>query len=123
MKSVNYVKDAVQLTFSKNYMKLRDPEFHTVRWLDKRYTLGKDYPVVFVVPDNPFHQRLDKRKARVIKLEIKRIKDLSDEFILKDAECNRKEFINMMREWYGEKVNWQEQYSEVQIVWCKYVFD
>lgn len=114
------MKEKTQLTFSKKYLKLSRPIFTTIRWLDARYDLGRKYDIIYIVP-NMFHTRQKIGKARIIKLEIVKIKDLSDDAIELDAECLRDEFMKQLEEWYKNKPDWKGVDSEVQILTCQRV--
>ena len=106
-----------QICFSKRYEKL-DPlalTFTTVRWLDSFYRLGKVYEIFYVVP-NAYHRKIHLGSARLIKLEIQEIQNLSDEFTQKDADCSWAEFFGLMKGWYEQKKEWKGANSEIQIL-------
>ncbi len=92
-----------QICFSKRYTKL-DPlklQFTTVRWLDSFYRLEKVYEIFYVVP-NVYHRKIHLGSARLIKMKIAEIQDLSDEFTQKDADCSWDEFLELMKGWYKQ---------------------
>ena len=70
---------------------------------------------------NLFHSRQLLCHARVVKLEICTVRDLSDELILKDADCSRSEFLSTLEVWYKNKPDWKGEFSEVQILTCEKV--
>jgi hypothetical protein len=109
-----------QLTFSHNYSKLNNHVFTTIRWLDSVYRLGKVYDVVLVA-DNLFHTRYQKGKARIIKMEIAKLSSLSDDFIRKDCDGSRDDFLELMGMWYSKKADWKGTDSEIQILTCEKV--
>lgn len=115
------MKEKTQLTFSKKYLKLSRSIFTTIRWLDARYDLGRKYDIVYIVP-NMFHTRQKIGEARIIKMEVVKVKDLSDEVIELDAECLRDEFMKLLEGWYKNKPDWKGADSEVQILTCQKVF-
>jgi hypothetical protein len=114
------MKEKVQLTFSKKYSKLSNRVFTTIRWLDARYDLGRTYPVIYIV-QNAFHTRQKLCHARIVKMEIVRVRDISDETIFKDADCSRSEFLTILETWYKLKPDWKGEDSEVQILTCEKV--
>ena len=116
------MKEKTQLTFSKKYSKLSNRIFTTIRWLDARYDLGRTYAVIYIVP-NAFHTRQKLCHARIIKMEIVRVRDISDETIFKDADCSRLEFLAMLQNWYEHKPDWKGEDSEVQVLTCEKVFE
>ena len=87
------------------YSKLSKDEFHTVRWIDFDVEIGKSYDI-YLVADNMFHTHYGKGKMRVISLEIKKIKELSEDFVKADADCDYLTFLKMMENWYGNKKKW-----------------
>ena len=106
-----------QICFSKRYKKL-DPlalTFTTVRWLDSFYRLGKVYEILYVVP-SAYHRKIYLGSARLIKMKIAEIQDLSDEFTQKDADCSWAEFLELMKGWYKQKPEWKGAESEIQIL-------
>ena len=106
-----------QICFSKRYQKL-DPlklQFTTVRWLDSFYRLGKVYEIFYVVP-NAYHRKIHLGSARLIKLEIQEIHNLSDDFTQKDADCSWADFVELMKGWYNKKPSWKGIESEIQIL-------
>lgn len=114
-----------QICFSKRYKKL-DPlrlQFTTARWLDSIYRLGQIYEIFYVVP-SAFHRKIHLGSARLKKLEISQIQDLSDEFTQLDADCSWAEFYELMRGWYEQKKDppWRDHASEIQILYLERVF-
>jgi len=113
------MKEKYQLTFTQKYKKL-DPMkilFTTVRWLDAHYVLGKIYNVIYIVP-NAFHTQIKLGTARIVRMEIETVSQLSDLFIREDADCNRDEFYIKLERWYKRKPDWKGWDSEVQILHC-----
>ena len=106
-----------QICFSKRYTKL-DPlklTFTTVRWLDSFYRLGKVYEIFYVVP-NAYHRKIHLGSARLIKMEIQRIDELSDYFTECDADCSWAEFLGIMKGWYEQKPGWKGANSQIQVL-------
>ena len=106
-----------QICFSKRYTKL-DPlklQFTTVRWLDSFYRLGKVYEIFYVVP-NVYHRKIHLGSAKLIKMEIKMICELSAEFTQADADCGTGEFYNLMKGWYSQKKDWNGFTSQIQVL-------
>jgi len=108
------------INFSKKYSKLDRSNYHTVRWNDFDVSIGKSYEI-YLVADNMFHNKYGKGKMRCIKLELKKIKELSDEFILEDADCKREQFMKMMEGWYSKKPNWKGEDSEIIVIFLEKV--
>lgn len=104
-----------KIVFGKKYSKLGKQLITTVRWLDSIYRLGKVYPV-YIIAQNMFHAKYEQGDYQLIKLELKQLKDLSDEFIRQDADCSREEFMEMMEHWYSKKKDWKGEDSEVQVL-------
>ena len=114
-----------QICFSHRYTKL-DPlrlQFTTVRWLDSIYRLGQIYEIFYVVP-NAFHRKIRLGSARLIKLEIKRMNELSSVFTKMDADCDYYDFYQLMKGWYEQKKDppWEGDHSEIQILYLERVF-
>lgn len=114
-----------QICFSSRYSKL-DPlrlHFTTVRWLDSMYQLGKTYEIFYVVP-NAFHQKIHLGSARLIKMEVKRINELNSVFTRMDADCDYVQFVQLLKGWYGKKLNpaWMGDHSEIQVLYLQRVF-
>jgi len=107
-----------KICFSNKYSKLGKPIFTTVRWLDAEYRLGAYYEV-FLVAQNMFHTKYGKGKYRLVKMEVKRLRDLSDEFIRADADCSRGVFMELMFGWYSKKPDWKGEDSEVQVLYLE----
>lgn len=109
-----------QLTFSHMYSKLKGRQrFTTVRWLDAYYQIGKTYPVIYIVP-NLFHTRQQIGEARIVKIELAKLRDLGAEFIKNDGDCTPPDFYNQLDEWYCRKKDWKGWDSEVQILTCEW---
>jgi hypothetical protein len=108
------------INFSSKYSKLDLDEYTTIRWNDFDVDIGKCYDV-FLVAQNNFHTHYGKGKVRVMKLELKKIKDITDDFIKADADCDRKNFMSLMQGWYGKKHDWKAEDSEVLIIYLKRV--
>lgn len=98
------------IDFSKRYKKLDKDEFTTVRWNDSPIKIGKTYDIPII-----------QKTARVIRIDLKKIKDLSDDFILVDADCSRQEFLIQMCGWYAKKKDWKIDESEVLVIHLKIV--
>ena len=109
-----------QICFSHKYNKLSNPEFTTVRWLDSNYRLGEIYDV-YLVGSDMFHRKYEKGRVRLIKMEIKKLKELSIKFIIEDADCDREAFMKMMEGWYKNKPDWKGEDSEIQILYLEKV--
>jgi hypothetical protein len=109
-------RDAI--LFSKRYKKLDFPMwFHTVRWMDKSYVLGKTYDILLKDSAGTFTIGT----ARCFKLEMKKMEQLGLEFTLRDADCTREEFFKMMEAWYSKKPDWKGWDSWIQIVYLEWI--
>jgi len=110
------MKKAEHIKFTRRYQKLQDKLFHTVRWTDTSYVLGKTYQVLlgsYGGLAQPYGE------ARIVKMELRKMSDLTDVFIRKDAECDRQVFFELMKDWYGKKPNWKGWDSEIQVIWFR----
>lgn len=107
------IKD--QIYFSKKYTKLSKDRFTRVCWLDSKYILGGIYDIIYVA-NNFRHDRFPLGKVRLTKIEIKKMSELSDEFIKEDSDCTRDEFFQIMAKWYSKKPGWKGWDSEIQIL-------
>ena len=111
------------INFTANYTKLKQNEFHTVRWIDSdKYVVGKLYDIVLIGKSHSL--------VRIEKIEIKKMYDLSIVFIAEDInqdgmtggyENIKKLFFSMMEKWYSKKPDWKGWDSEVLILYCKKV--
>lgn len=108
------------INFSEKYSKLLKDEFTTVRWIDYSVEIGKSYNIFYVAP-NMFHTHYGKGKMRVVKLEVKRLGDLTEEFCATDADCTKPHFMEKMKGWYGKKPDWKGEDSEVLVISMKRV--
>lgn len=107
------------INFSKPYEKLSLDSFHTVRWPDTAYTVGRIY-VCYL------RRGVSKKTIGYFKLvrrELQTIRSLTPEFIRDDADCTPAEFNEMMRNWYERKRDWKKDASEVQILYLERVPD
>lgn len=106
------------INFSRQYSKLNNKIFTTVRWLDKFYKVGRVYDVL---GGGDYMLRPFLFKARCIKIELKRISQLDVDFIKADADCGIDQFYKMMKRWYSKKPDWKEWQSEMQVLYLKKV--
>jgi len=79
--------------FSREYQKLKNKRFTTIRKNSGYYRLGGTYKIVS--PTETF-------KVAVIGLRPITKKEITDEFALPDADCTAVELIKMLEKWYGK---------------------
>jgi hypothetical protein len=98
--------------------KVENELFTTFRGQDKLYTPGRIYPVIVVA--GIFHKKRDYGYHRLIKLEFKRIMDVSPDEIIADigrarAGSNpRKSFREIIYKFYGKKKWWDGEHTIIQ---------
>jgi len=92
--------------------------FSTFRWPDKIYTAGRLYPVILVA--SLTHRRKELGSHRLLKVEFKRIRDISPGEVIADigrssaGSSPRKALLKIMKSWYGKKKAWDGEYSILQ---------
>lgn len=104
------------ISFSRSYSKLKKDKFTTIRWLDKFYKVGRTYDILC---GGSYDLRNYHCQARIVKIELKRISQLSPEFIKADADCDIDQFFNMMKRWYSKKPDWKDIMSEMQVLYLE----
>ena len=82
------------MKFTKNYSKLKDSSFTTIRKNTGYYKVGWIYDIV--TPSSGF-------QARVLSaIPIKKA-DIDDKLAMSDADMTRDELIKMLEKWYGKE--------------------
>lgn len=84
------------MRFSKDYSKLDNDRFTTIRRRGTYYISGRIVNVV--TPTKKF-------KAEVLMVESITKEDITEELAQKDADCSRAELIKMLERWYGKSFN------------------
>lgn len=97
------------LKFAKEWSKLKDSFFLTVRWTDTVYIPHQIYPVA-IKGKIKFYGKV----LFTINVKLKDI--LYDAFTIYDADCTALEYYQMMKNWYGNKEKWKNENSIVQMV-------
>lgn len=105
------------INFSNHYLKLDTDCFTTVRWTDKYYRVGRIYDIVLTNLGVGYEQTLF--KAKCVKIELRRINQLTEDFIRNDADCSIDEFFRMMKKWYKNKPDWKDINSEMQVLYLE----
>ena len=82
--------------------------------MDSEYRVGQVCDLYLVM--HYIHARYHKGTVRIVKIDLKKLSELTDEFIAADADCSREEFFRMMEGWYGRKPDWKGWDSEVQVL-------
>jgi len=97
------------IKFSKEWSKLKDDFFLTVRWRDAKYVYNSIIPVI-IKGKNRFYGQI------VFTLNVKLRDLLYEQFTYYDADCDVKHYYSMLKRWYSRKPDWKEKNSIVQIV-------
>ena len=84
------------MKFSKNWKKLSEPYFTTIRKNTGRYRLGSECTIN--APRGKF-------KAYIIGLMMIKKEDITDMMAKYDAETDRNGLISMLEGWYGKTFN------------------
>ena len=82
------------MRFTKEYSKLKEQSFHTIRKNTGFYKWGKIYQIN--TPEQQF-------KAKLWRIELIKKEDITNELAQLDADCSREELIKKFENWYGEK--------------------
>ena len=82
------------MKFSKDWIKLDNLTFTTIRKNTKFYTFGKKY--LIKTPSKEFFVKLI--GVRLLKKE-----NITDQIAWIDASCRKEELIAMLEKWYGKK--------------------
>jgi len=106
-----------KINFSHDYSKLKNDSFTTVRWTDKYYRVGRIYDIVLTNLGLGYEQTLF--QAKCVKIELRRINQLNEDFVRSDADCSLDEFIRMMKGWYKNKPDWKDINSEMQVLYLE----
>jgi hypothetical protein len=105
------MKIAQEIGMSQRWSKLSRDAWHTWRWNDTVYPIATPMPVVLL------NERL--YTVKVLRTELARPCDLSDEWIHDDADCTRERFMQMLKNWYQFKPDWNGEESEGQAVYVQ----
>lgn len=81
------------MKFTKEYSKLKNTVFTTIRKYSGYYNYGGIYKID--TPEQTF-------KARVIALSPLHKDEIDNQLARIDADCSREELIGMLEKWYGE---------------------
>lgn len=98
-----------KLTFSRDWGKLKNDFFLTVRWNDAIYPLKKPIPLM-VCGQQEGHCMIE------FSVEVKLNTLLTEVFTRYDADCSVEEYYRMMKNWYGRKPNWKAEESMVKLL-------
>ncbi len=82
------------IRFSKEYSKLKEKEFTTIRRNTKYYKEDTIYTIR--TPKNSFQAKT----STVVKIKKA---DITNELSLSDADCSKEALIQMLERWYGLK--------------------
>jgi len=103
------VKLKKSIKFSKEWSKLKDNFFLTVRWGDATYVFNSIIPVI-VKGKTKFYGQI------AFTLDVKLRDLLYEQFVRYDADCDVKQYYSMLKGWYSRKSDWKEENSIVRIV-------
>lgn len=84
------------MIFTKEYSKLSEPTFCTIRKNTGHYRFGGTYKIR--TPEQVFY-------ARVYASRAMRKEDITEYIAKKDSDCSKKELILRLEKWYGKKYN------------------
>jgi len=82
------------MKFSKDWPKLKNQTFTTIRKRGNRYQLGRTYTIVS--PSETF-------RAKLVSRETLKKSEISDGLARKDANCTRIELLKILEKWYGKE--------------------
>lgn len=86
-----------KMRFSKDYSKLDNPIFTTIRKNTKHYRLGAGTEGCKIqTPTRQF-------KAYLIEIKTLKKKQITEKLAHSDADCSKTELIAMLEKWYGKK--------------------
>lgn len=112
------MKHNQHINFKRHYSKLNKDCFTTVRWTDKPYKVGRTYDILC---GGDYYLRPFLCNARIYKIELKKLSELTNAFCQSDADCNIDGFFKMMKHWYQNKPDWKEFDSEIQVIYLEKV--
>lgn len=107
--AITMVKTAKVIKFAKEWSKLKNDFFLTVRWPDTAYEVGKEMPVLVR------NSRMCDAKV-VFTFMVPLCNILTNAFTLYDADCPVQEYTKMMEKWYGRKADWNGIHSIVRVI-------
>jgi len=110
------MKEAKAIKFCKNWKKLNDRIFVTVRWTDTHYAEGTTLPIIINNRQFCGWKKQIGYGLILFTVTTQLYRLLNKNFTQYDAECDVEEYYNMMKKWYGRKKDWKKQKSIVQIV-------
>lgn len=83
-----------EMRFTKNYSKLKNNRFTTIRKNTGYYKVGWIYDIM--TPKSGF-------QAQVLSVTPIKKSDIDDELAISDADMTRNELIKMLERWYGKR--------------------
>lgn len=84
------------IRFSKDYSKLKNPVFTTIRKNTSHYRIGSVHAIK--TPSNSF-------VAKITDSIPLRKTNITEDLAESDADCSREELIGMLEKWYGKEFN------------------